>query len=364
MNKNLGQFFTPETIVKQMVSLIENTGTILEPSCGDGAFLKYLPKNTIGIEIDPQFGGDGIITDDFFNTVGTYDTIIGNPPYIRYQDISPTTKALLPDVLDKRSNLYLFFMWKCIDSLNEGGELIFIVPRDFTKNTSALDLNKRLYTEGAFTYWEEHGDNMVFQNATPNTCIFRWVKGASTHAVPVEFNNGYLNFGRTESDTVDISLLFDVYVGGASGANDIFYNENGNIDLVCSSTSSTGETKRAFYVDTPNDYLLEHKEKLLSRKIRKFNNDNWYEWGRKIRYIDKPHIYVNMKTRQETPFYEHSCLYFDGSVLALIPKSDDYAIEYLVDCLNHNDWTAQGFKVGGRLIFGQRSLLNAKLKLL
>ena len=37
--ENLGQFFTPPHIVEQMVNLIQNTGSILEPSCGNGAFL-------------------------------------------------------------------------------------------------------------------------------------------------------------------------------------------------------------------------------------------------------------------------------------------------------------------------------------
>lgn len=37
--ENLGQFFTPPHIVKQMVELIENKGIIIEPSCGPGAFL-------------------------------------------------------------------------------------------------------------------------------------------------------------------------------------------------------------------------------------------------------------------------------------------------------------------------------------
>ena len=43
---NLGQVFTPEHIVSKMVNLIQNGNSILEPSCGDGIFLKYLTKNT------------------------------------------------------------------------------------------------------------------------------------------------------------------------------------------------------------------------------------------------------------------------------------------------------------------------------
>ena len=54
----------------------------------------------------------------------TYDTIIGNPPYVK----------------KTKGNLYLEFIEKCFDLLNEDGELIFIVPSDFFKLTSSQDI--------------------------------------------------------------------------------------------------------------------------------------------------------------------------------------------------------------------------------
>ena len=53
---NLGQVFTPQHIVSDMLGLIQNTTKMknprfLEPSCGNGAFFKYLPQNKVGIEI-------------------------------------------------------------------------------------------------------------------------------------------------------------------------------------------------------------------------------------------------------------------------------------------------------------------------
>ena len=42
----LGQVFTPQTIVADMLALRKNFGTVLEPSCGDGAFLKNINTNT------------------------------------------------------------------------------------------------------------------------------------------------------------------------------------------------------------------------------------------------------------------------------------------------------------------------------
>lgn len=352
MNKQqLGQYFTPNQIVQQMIELIENEGSILEPSAGNGAFTQYLP-NAVSIEIDSQY------TDtprDFFTETATYDTIIGNPPYVRYNDIMASTKALLPNKYDKRTNLYVFFIDRCIDLLNENGELIFIVPRDFIKTTSAIELNNRLYNEGGFTYWYEFGDEKIFEDATPNVVIFRWVKDGS-HSIEIYNENGFLTFEKSEG--YKVSDRFDVMVGGASGANKIFLNENGNIDLVYSKTKSTGETIKAFYVDEPNDYLLSYKDELIVRKIRRFNEDNWWEWGRKIRHLSGEKIYVNGRTRDMKPFFTHECGWFDASVLALVPKVE-MNIESEIERLNSNDWNKQGFLVGGRLIFGQRSLSNA-----
>ena len=358
----LGQFFTPDNIVNQMISLIQNQGTILEPSCGAGAFSNKLP-NCTAIEIDQTVAPTNAIVMDFFDWQTKVDTIIGNPPYVRYQDILPSTKEKLPNKFDNRTNLYIFFIDRCIDLLNSNGELIFIVPRDFIKTTGARPLNYRLYNEGGFTYWEEFGDKKIFSDASPNVVIFRWVKD-QPHQIPVEYYEGFLTFNSNQQNKQKIYLneLFDIMVGGASGANDIFIEPSGNIDLVVSDTKKTGLTKKAYYVTAPNDYLLNYKQKLLSRKIKSFNENNWWEWGRKIRHITGDKIYVNNKTRDMQPFFTNDSGWFDGSILALVPKENNpYTVQELIEKLNNNNWEEQGFKVGGRLIFGQKTLLNAYL---
>ena len=369
-NKELfGQYFTPPDIVKKMISLIENSGSILEPSCGNGAFLApLLDKDITGIEIDADIAHPAAIIMDFFDYNNKHDTIIGNPPYVRFQEIYEDTVKKLPvQKYDKRTNLYVYFIDRCIDLLKDNGELIFIVPRDFIKTTSAIPLNTRLYQEGGFTYWEEFGDMKVFKDASPNVVIFRWVKNAP-HNIFVEYNNGFLAFPKNNNflKTISINELFTVAVGGASGANEIFISNKGNIDLVTSETYRTGLTKKAHYYNSASEAesLLPYKDKLLARKIKNFSEKNWWEWGRKIRYIEGPKIYVNNKTREMHPFYTHESGWYDGSVLALIPKTTNpYPIEALVEMLNENNWEEQGFKVGGRLIFGQKTLTNAYLQI-
>ena len=358
--EQLGQYFTPSFIVDEMISLIENEGIILEPSAGDGAFLNKL--DAIGIEIDKDVAPPHCLIMDFFDYTDFVDTIIGNPPYVKFQDILSSTKSKLSSNYDNRTNLYIYFIDHSIDLLNPNGELIFIVPRDFIKTTGAIPLNKRLYQEGGFTYWKEFGDDKIFKDASPNVVIFRWVKGIN-HKIKVNYDNGFLSFNEKKINQVKISDLFEVRVGGASGANKIFIENSGNIDLVVSTTKKTGETKKAHYVSQPTDYLQQYKNELINRKIKNFNESNWWEWGRKIRYIEGYKIYVNNKTRDPKPFFTNSSGWYDGSILALIPKTDKYTIEELIEKLNNTDWESQGFKVGGRLIFGQRSLMNGYIEI-
>ena len=80
--KTLGQVFTPQFIVSEMLSLRKNFGSILEPSSGDGAFIKNLDQNAVGIEIDSnRYFDNRILNIDFFDysTEKKFDTIIGNP---------------------------------------------------------------------------------------------------------------------------------------------------------------------------------------------------------------------------------------------------------------------------------------------
>jgi adenine-specific DNA-methyltransferase len=54
----LGQVFTPPAIVEAMLALVRNRGRVLEPACGDGAFLQHFPF-AVGIEIDARHAPPG-----------------------------------------------------------------------------------------------------------------------------------------------------------------------------------------------------------------------------------------------------------------------------------------------------------------
>lgn len=365
--KHLGQVFTPDFIVDKMVGLVKNNGRVLEPACGDGVFVRRF-ANCVAIEIDENICPDSALNMDFFDysTNNEFDTIIGNPPYVRFQDIDTSTKSKLDmSLFDERTNLYLFFIHKCLQHLSYNGELIFIVPRDWLKATSAIKLNELLYSAGTITDIIDLGDGAIFDGACPNCVIFRFEKNNFSRVCNLtqKFRvvNGQMLFVSGKY-TVPLNDLFSVKVGAVSGADDVFVHPDGNLDFVCSKTCKTGALRRMLYnINVP--YLQQYKDRLINRKIRKFNDENWYMWGRDYHKSDAGRVYVNMKTRNQKPFFYNSCKAYDGSVLAIFPKfeCDEKMLKQIADDFNDVDWAELGFVCDGRFLFSQKSLENILL---
>jgi hypothetical protein len=85
------QFFTPapvskhcwDTFLKQSPQLDISKYTFIEPSAGDGSFMKILPSGSIGMDIEPR--GENIQKQDYLSWKPTDVTkpyiVFGNPPF-------------------------------------------------------------------------------------------------------------------------------------------------------------------------------------------------------------------------------------------------------------------------------------------
>ena len=362
----LGQVFTPPAIVERMLGLIRNRGRVLDPACGDGAFCRRLP-GAVAVELDPGFCPAGALNMDFFAypEAEKFDTIIGNPPYVKARNIAaPTRLRLRSSLLNGHANLCLHFIEKCVRHLRPGGELIFITPRDFLKATGAARLNTWLMDQGSMTDMVELGDARIFAGAMPNCVIWRFERGNMQRRLSdgrrMRLAGGQLLFTRGIY-SLPLSSVFAVKVGAVSGADDIFsHAELGNADFVCSRTAQSGELRRMIF-DLELPYLEPFKERLLARGVAKFDASNWWRWGRRHHVSTAPRIYVNGRTRQPRPFFRNACQNYDGSVLALFPKRLDADLAALTDLLNDVDWEELGFVCDGRYLFSQRSLEQALL---
>ena len=362
----LGQVFTPPDIVGRMLELRKNAGRVLDPACGDGAFSSRIP-GALAIELDGRFCPPDALNMDFFAypEQEKFATIIGNPPYVKARDISPQTRLKLgSNLLNGHANLCLHFIEKCVRHLAPGGELILITPRDFLKATGAARLNTWLFDQGSFTDMIELGDARIFSRALPNCVIWRFERGNFTRRLGdgrrMRQTGGQLLFTHGIY-SCPLASVFEVKVGAVSGADDIYSNAAlGNANFVCSRTATTGELRRMIY-EAKLPYLVQFKERLLARRVAKFDESNWWRWGRRHHASEAARIYVNGRTRQARPFFLHPCKNYDGSLLALFARRPELDLQRLVELLNDVDWAELGFVCDGRYLFAQRSLELALL---
>ena len=388
--KQLGQYFTTSTSLLQKVfEFVRHTeGKILEPSFGQGHIIKYFRENGcqrqfIAVEIDNTLCRLQTIDDnteihycDFltYQSDTKFHTIVGNPPYFKLVK-NPNTKSIL-----KTTNIYVAFIEKAYELLEDNGELIFIIPSDFFKLTSAQKLKKLMLMNGNFTDIHHPHNENLFSKATQDVVIFRYHKTSvlsntvkyNETEMMLRFSNGNIYFERIIVDAepqVIIADIFDIKVGMVSGAEKIFANEKySNYRIL----TSNGHKNEILLQSLPEEgtelfqYLHSHKDELIKRQIRKFDEKNWFEWGclRNIKFMQehqgKPCIYAKVLTRNKNVFTTGVVEPFDGSLLCMFPKQpiSENAIERLTEYLNNGDFLKH-FLYSGRYKVGQKTLSDA-----
>ena len=380
MNKNnLAQYFTTNNILKEKIYefILNNPSNILEPCVGRGDLVMFIKDKLTDVTIDmyeidqkiellDKIDKESIIYTDFLKhtVTKTYKTIIGNPPYVR----------------TKKGNLYIDFTEKCYNLLEDKGELIFIVPSDFFKLTSASKLLNEMMENGSFTHIFHPHDEKMFENASIDVMIFRYCKSGlleeenkkivmyNDKLMYIINNDGLITFSDEENkNNVIFKDLFHIYVGLVSGKEEVYKNsELGTIDVL------NGEDKLEKYIyieefpsnnDAINTHLLEHKSELLGRGIRKFNDKNWFEWGALRNFanvtqnIGKECIYIYNLTRRSSVAFISEVHYFGGGLIMLLPKKK-CDLNKIVEYLN-SDVFKTNFIFSGRFKIGHRQISNS-----
>lgn len=172
-DKLRGGFYTPGLIADFMLNWAINGNKsldILEPSCGDGVFLKLIRDNEISynsitaVEFDDDeflkaesigLGNSNLINDDFhrfcLNTDAKFDLVIGNPPYIRYQYFSKEQQELAEEIFSKSklkysklTNAWVSFVVGSSQLLKEKGKIAFVLPAEVLQVSYAQQLREFL----------------------------------------------------------------------------------------------------------------------------------------------------------------------------------------------------------------------------
>lgn len=162
-DKLRGGYYTPQPIADFIThwALENSCDSILEPSCGDGSFLASIQKavsndravselEVLGVELEPDESkkaeqyGFPIVNDDFFTYYSqaiegkrTYDAIVGNPPFIRYQNFDEKYRSIAFDLMKKHgfhpnrlTNIWLPFLLLSSEALSDNGRIGMVIPAE------------------------------------------------------------------------------------------------------------------------------------------------------------------------------------------------------------------------------------------
>ncbi|NER35006.1 MAG: N-6 DNA methylase [Oscillatoria sp. SIO1A7] len=168
--KKYGQFFTPSSVARLMASWVmkDSPKSILDPAFGLGIFYdeitKTNPDNNFQLtayEIDDRILGylslNGnetnmrIVNSDYLEAeLASYDGIICNPPYMRFQkfvtrhDLLPKIEKQVGKTLVGYSNVASVFLIKALNELRPNGRLAFIMPFEFFNAGYGREIKKSL----------------------------------------------------------------------------------------------------------------------------------------------------------------------------------------------------------------------------
>lgn len=392
--KTRGAVFTPEHIVKFMISYIDNTEkrSILEPSCGMGNFLEQINSkhNITCIDINEnyikhcssKFKYAKCIEQNFiyYTTNETFDYIIGNPPYIKIQNIPVKDLMLMkkeyPDFMNGNTNIYIYFIIKCFDLLNKNGKLIFIVPNTWLYSKSFAKLKEFIFQNQLMELLIDFQYHQVFDNVSTYTSIIILSKSSnkfyyySNDIIPQHFVKKYYTKSSQCSGT--LLNIMRPKIGLMTLKDDVFiikdykilhntvlftkHNKDYTIERNACKTILKVSKKQKYLIIYPYDsdaklldnfdklypqayeYLLEYKKDLDDRDNGRKTYKYWYAYGRSqsLKIVNGKRLFIStiVKNIRDFLFECDVELYYSG--LCIEPKNSS-SVEMIKDKLIENE---------------------------
>ena len=321
--------FTPDVITKRMQGFLHETGSLLDPCVGTGNLLsgivleKYSSVDVFDIKqryLD-SVKLDGInlksCSDFLTRECGkTYDNIIVNPPYIRYQDLSTDYRRMLqekwPSVLNNGNiDIYFAFILKCIEALSIGGVMVAITPNSYLYNKCATQLRGYIVKNRLIDEIIDFKSEKVFPGVSTYCCIsvFRkrekcpetFVLNEKTIKFDDVLKSPTFSFHVRETydeNEVTLGEVCDIRNGLATLRDKIFINDEKLFDESCWEEITTGRKSKyviypykdgkiidesIFKKSNPQTYkyLEGHKDELAKRDKGNKKYEAWYAYGRR-----------------------------------------------------------------------------------
>lgn len=230
VDKLRGGFYTPNEIASMLSKWALGAGatTVLEPGCGDGSFLRAIAENIKNSNTQNNLKVDGvevlhdeaekardaakylrelrvqasIVETDFLGwiaaepTTKTWDAILGNPPYIRYQyfdakqmDFAAQIFAEARVPFTKLTNAWVPFVIASIMHLAPAGRLAMVLPAEILHVLHADGLRRLLEQEMEVVELIDVRE-LAFENALQGVVLLRGIK-KNRLFMPLQANHKY-----------------------------------------------------------------------------------------------------------------------------------------------------------------------------
>jgi len=285
--KQDGIYFTPPETIINNIKLLEqykkNIKNILEPSCGTCEYILQLTNtlsniNITGIELNKtifksikQYKSNNIelINDNYltykFNT--KYDLIIGNPPYFVIK--KNIVDKFYDNYYDGRPNIFILFIIKSLNLLNDNGILSFVLPRNFLNCIYYDKTRKYIATNFKILNIIECIDKYIETQQDTIIVIIQNEKPVNNNIYTINISE-YIIFGTQDN----IKIL-----------NELYYNSKTlyELDFIVNVGNIVWNKCKKYLTDDKNKTQLIYSSDIINNKVitKKYSNEE------KKNYINK-----------------------------------------------------------------------------
>lgn len=230
--KHFGKVYTPRWIVDQMLEALSSSPLehvhICDPACGSGDFLVPIAKHICGrirestsrereglcatlaglTGYDIDLNATSVCRQRLSSIVqeglgehwdkdqwrilhadalsvwehdaGTMDWVVGNPPYVRIQNLEQHRRAQIAhggwEYFHGASDLYIVFFELGLRLLKTQGQLVFISPSGWMRNSAGRKMREDIASQHCLKSIYDFGDTQVFPGVSTYTCITHLAK--------------------------------------------------------------------------------------------------------------------------------------------------------------------------------------------
>ena len=295
VKKKQGIFFTPKESIVTLSNFLKNVlkhpfQTVLEPSCGSCEFIKYFDVTNkdiqiTGIEYNPTIyesikelsfqNNVQILHNDFlaYETDKMFDLILGNPPYFVIK------KSDLPDkyhpYIIGRPNIFLAFILKSLELLNENGILAFVLPKSFLNCSYYQKLREEIYNHYSVKKIIDCSEHQYLETQQETILLILKKTSKKINNERYVLNNDFYLFNTKEN----IIRMKELIQGSTTLHQLGFQVFNGNF---------VWNQERQYLTNDLNDRRLIYSNDIVDNKLRELNSNELDEkWNEMLLKLEE-----------------------------------------------------------------------------